>query len=276
MLAVFIFSSIFSLSLGVTVNCLLSSLQQKRLLTVSLITNFVLVPLIALALSSVIPLGGAAVSGLLIYSLLCGAEGGPKFVQMADGNSIFSLGLLMIFLMYSVCVVPFILPLFIDGASFNVGAIVVKLSFVVVLPLFLGVFINSKSAAIAKRLHDVSHQTSVLTLFAVFFALIYINFEAVAGLSINELFAGLMFFVLVFVLGYALGGPEIENRRALAMMSFARNGSVAMLIASSVFGADSKELVFVTLMSVSSVILGVAIVALLKAFSTDGRDSDTV
>lgn len=79
-------------------------------------------------------------------------------------------------------------------------------------------------------------------------------------LQTSALLAGLLFFAPAFATGYLAGGPEPLNRRALGIMTFARNGRISMLIAGQVFAQDPQVLVMATIMTACSVVLGVLIV----------------
>ncbi len=262
LLLTFLFTSILSLSLGITIESLLTSLKQKRTITISLVTNILFVPVATLLLTMFMPLDTSFATGLILYSMMAGTEGGPKFVQLSGGNVSLALGLLVILLMLTICVVPFAIPLFIEGASINIAPIIIKLFIVVALPLALGLFIKSKRPNFAERLLHISHRISVIALIATIFTLVYVNFDIFTQLTLTEIFASLMFFIIAFCLGFVSGGRSNENRRALAIMTFARNGSVSMLVASSLFGAESKELVTVTIMSILSVVIAAAVCAL--------------
>ena len=76
----------------------------------------------------------------------------------------------------------------------------------------------------------------------------------------GALLGGLLFFVVAFCIGYLLGGPKTENRRALAIMTFVRNAPISMTTAAQVFPQDPGALVMVTVMAAMSLVL--AIVAL--------------
>lgn len=263
---VFLFTSIFSLSLGVTLQGIVSALRDTRFLTVSLSINYVLVPLVAIGLTQFVPLDAATTTGLILYALMAGTEGGPKFVQFSGGNVPFALGLLVVMLIASSSLAPFVLPLFVQDGSVNLdmGALVVKLVVAVALPLCLGVFINSRYAAAAKWLHDISHHISVISLILAVTVLVYLNYQIYANLNLHEVLAGMTFFVIAFALGYVFGGPAIENRRALALMTLPRNGTISMLIAATVFGASHKIMAIVSIMAVTSVLLACAALVFFK------------
>ena len=86
------------------------------------------------------------------------------------------------------------------------------------------------------------------------------NIEAIVSLPSTALLAGLLLFALSYGAGYAAGGPAVENRKALAIMTFARNGSISMLLAGQVFSDEPQVLVMVTMMAAGSVVVTVLVV----------------
>jgi hypothetical protein len=65
----------------------------------------------------------------------------------------------------------------------------------------------------------------------------------------------MLFFALAFIAGYLFGGPLGENRRALAIMTVTRGGSISMMIAGQAFPHDPAVLVIATVMTALSVIV---------------------
>ena len=92
-------------------------------------------PLLALAVTALIPMDEALRTGIVVYAIAAGTEGGPKFVQMIKGNSAFAFGLLALLLIFTVTLVPLIIPLVIPNAEIHTGALVIKLLMVVALPI---------------------------------------------------------------------------------------------------------------------------------------------
>ena len=264
---VFLFTSILSLSLSVTPRGITSALRDTRLLTGSLVTNYLAVPLAVFVLAWLLPLDTAATTGLVLYGLMAGTEGGPKFVQFAGGNVAFALGLLVVMLVVSTGLAPLVLEVFVEDESvdLNMTALFAKLALAVGLPLVLGMLINARFDEATKWLHDLCHRMSVVSLGLAVILLVYLNHQIYASLSSTEILAGLAFFALAFVLGYFLGGPAMENRRALALMTMPRNGSIAMLVAVSVFGPSHKVMVIVSILAVSSVLMACLALVWFKA-----------
>jgi BASS family bile acid:Na+ symporter len=266
LIALFLVAAMFSLGLDLTLREIVGSLRDRRLVTGSLLVNLAVVPLLAVAVTSLIPMHEGLRIGILVYAIAAGTEGGPKFVQMIRGNTAFAFGLLALLLTFTVTLVPLILPLVVPHAEIDTGALVLKLLLVVALPIALGLLLNALYPAHAARLSPFAHHLSMFLLYGLFVLLIYINFREIMALQSSALLAGLLYFVLAFAAGYLAGGPELHNRRALGIMTFARNGSIAMLIGREVFPGDPQVLMMATIMTVSSVILVVLLVTAIKRF----------
>ena len=264
LIALFLVAAMFSLGLDLTVREIVGSLRDRALVTKSLLVNLLLVPLLAVAITSLIPMHEGLRIGIVVYAISAGTEGGPKFVQMIGGNTAYAFGLLVLLLFFTVAVVPLLLPLVVPHAEIATGALVVKLLLVVALPICVGLLLNRFYPVRAARVSPFAHRLALFLLYGVIVLLIYVNYQEIVALQSSALLAGLLFFVLAFSAGYLAGGPDRRNRRALAIMTYARNGSISMLIAGDVFADDPQILTMATIMTVSSVILVVLIVTAFK------------
>jgi bile acid:Na+ symporter, BASS family len=253
----FLASALFSLGLDLTTRQVIEPLRDRRMLGLSLGLNIILVPLLGIVISRVVPMGEGLAIGIVLYSLAAGTEGGPKYVQLARGNAGLAVGLLAILLACTIVLMPAVLSLAIQGAQVDRGSLLAKLLVAAAMPMGLGLFLRARYEAFAVRLGVMAHRAAVTLLCVFLFEVVYVNFDAILALEFGALLGGLLFFVGAFGAGYLLGGPRTEDRRALAMMTFARNAPISMAAASQVFADDPRVLVMVTALSVMSVVLGV-------------------
>ncbi len=255
MVALFVFTSMFCVGLDLTVRQIVEPLRDRPMLARSLGTNIVLVPLLALTLTLFIPLDDATRIGLLLYACCAGSEAAPKFVQIAKGNAAFAVALLGILLALTVGGVPLVVDQISHDAHVDQGKLVLKLLVIVALPLGLGLLIKARRDAGAVRLSAVMHPVSSLFLFVVLLQIIYVNFEKFAALQSSTVLAGLLFFPVASAMGYLMGGPGGENRRALLLMTGIRGGSISMVIAGQAFPHSPDVLVMATVMTALSVVI---------------------
>ena len=269
-IAVFLASAMFSLALDLTVERVIEPLRNVRLVIAALIANVLMVPLIALTLSCVIPMNEVLGTGLVLYALCGGTEAGPKLVQMARGNAAFAMGLLAVLILNTLVAVPLAISLFLPDAHVERGPLLLKLLVVVALPIGVGLYLRARHNVPATRLSVLMHRVSTTLLLLVFAQLIYVNLDEIVSLQLSALAAGGLLFAAGFAAGYAMGGPEQANRRALAIMTFARNGSIGMMMAGQVFPHQPKVLVMVTVMTTISVVIGVIAVVVFRHLPATG------
>ncbi len=93
-----------------------------------------------------------------------------------------------------------------------------------------------------------------------FLQVVYVNFGEMLTIEPGAMVAGTLFFAVSFVASYLLGGPEIRNKRSLAIMSFVRNAPISMTTATQVFPHEPGVMVMVTVMAAASVVYAVVVV----------------
>jgi BASS family bile acid:Na+ symporter len=253
-----------------TVKQVVRPLRNRRLVIKSLLTSALVVPLIAIALTWVIPMEQALATGLILYALAAGTEGGPKFVQLVHGNTPFAFGLLAALLIVTVFFLPLVMNVAIPGADVALGEVVAKLLLLVALPIGVGMLANARLTNLAERINPAVHRLSMIFLTVAFVLIVYVNIEAILSLPSTALLAGVLLFGLSYAAGYIAGGPAVENRKALAFMTFARNGSISMLIAGQVFSDEPQVLVMATLMAAGSVVVAVLVVVVDRLVNRQG------
>src|SRR5438045_7727104 len=116
---VFVLSSMLAMGLGLTVSGIIAPLRDPRRVILSLLANFFLVPLAALALAALIRLDQPLGVGLLLLGSAAGAPFLPKLAQLAKGNLAFAVGLMVLLMVITVGYLPLVLPVFLPGFSIN-------------------------------------------------------------------------------------------------------------------------------------------------------------
>ena len=75
---IFVISSMASMGMSLKVSQILAPLKNARLVVVALVANFILVPLLAYAITLVVPLDESTRTGLILLSTAAGAAFLPK------------------------------------------------------------------------------------------------------------------------------------------------------------------------------------------------------
>src|SRR5690348_9942794 len=107
---IFVVSSMLAMGLGLAVGEIVAPLRNVRRIVMSLLANFVVVPLIALALAALLRLDQPLGVGLLLLGSAAGAPFLPKLAQLAKGNLAFAVGLMVLLMVITIGYLPLVLP----------------------------------------------------------------------------------------------------------------------------------------------------------------------
>ena len=107
---VFVLSSMLGMGLGLRVSEIVAPLRNWRLVMLSLVANFVVMPFAALALARILRLDESMGIGLLLLGMAGGAPFLPKLAQIARGNLAFAVGLMVLLMVMTVGYLPIVLP----------------------------------------------------------------------------------------------------------------------------------------------------------------------
>ena len=106
-----------------------------------LVANFILAPLLMVAVLYVAPFDPALKAGLLIFSLGAGAPFLIKLTQTAAHEVALGAAVMMFLMVVTVVYVPIVLPLLLSGISVNAVAIAKALLMQMLLPIGVGMLI---------------------------------------------------------------------------------------------------------------------------------------
>src|SRR5277367_1740797 len=114
---VFVVSSMLAVGLSLTVGQILAPLQNAKLVSLALLTNFVLMPLAALVIARLLQLDQPLKVALLLLGTAAGAPFLPKLAAVAKGSLAFAVGLMVLLMVLTVGYMPLVLPLMLEGVS---------------------------------------------------------------------------------------------------------------------------------------------------------------
>jgi BASS family bile acid:Na+ symporter len=228
---VFVVSSMLAMGLGLKVAQVTAPLRNTRLVLLSLLANFVLMPGAAFALVRLLRLDEPLGVGLLLLGVAAGAPFLPKLTQMAKGNLAFAVALMVLLMVITVAYMPLVLPLLLPGVSVNPVRIALSLILTMLLPLGVALAVNAKWPAAAPRAKPLFDRLSSLGLVLVVVLLVVVNFNKVLSVfGTRAILAGLLFIALGYALGWALGGAAANTRPVLGLGTAQRNIAAALVV----------------------------------------------
>jgi predicted Na+-dependent transporter len=154
----FVVTTMLAMGLSLTVSQILIPLQHARLIVLALVANFLLVPLLALALTYLISLSEPLKIGLILLGTAAGAPFLPKLAQFAHGNVAYSVGLMVLLMVVSIPYLPLVLPLVLPGVRVDPLAIAVSLVLTMLLPLGIALVVRARYPEPAGQLQPLMGQ----------------------------------------------------------------------------------------------------------------------
>ena len=140
---VFVVSSMVAMGLGLKVAQITAPLRNLRLVSLSLLANFVLMPAAAVVLARVLRLDEPLGVGLLVLGVAAGAPFLPKLTQIAKGNLAFAVALMVLLMVITVGYLPLVLPVLLPGVSVNPAKIARSLVLLMLVPLAVALAVNA-------------------------------------------------------------------------------------------------------------------------------------
>ena len=252
---VFVLSSMLAMGLGLKVAQITAPLRNLRLVSMSLLANFAVMPLGAILLARVLRLDEPLGVGLLLLGVAAGAPFLPKLAQIAKGDLAFAVALIVLLMVITVGYLPLVLPILSPGVSVNPAKIARSLVLLMLLPLAGALAVNAKLPAAAARAKPLFDRLSSLGLVLVVLLLVVVNFNDVLSLfGTRAILAGLLFIALGYVVGWALGGPGSDTRPVLGLGTAQRNIAAGLVVGSQSF-SDPRVVVMVVVVAMVSLLI---------------------
>jgi BASS family bile acid:Na+ symporter len=249
---VFAVSSMLAVGLAYRARQIVGPLREGRAVFRALAANFVLVPLLAVAIERLVPLGPSHALGLFLFA---GSAGAPFLIKLASSartDVALSAALLMLLVPVTVVFLPFYVPLAmahpaLRGLSYRPSstlAIGLPLLSTLVLPILLGLVVQAVAPRWAARLAPIGGKLATGALVMVFVSALAANLdELIKMLKTGAILAGILLVLGAFAVGYLLSRRERSG--VLGLGTAQRNIAGAMVIASRDF-TDRGVLVMVT------------------------------
>ena len=243
---VFILTSMLHTGLMVTIGDLVAPLHNRRLLTLSLFANFIIVPLIAITLILLIPMNPQLAAGLLLVSIAAGAPSTAKVAQITRGNVAQAVSLTIIMTIITIVLMPFLIPFILEGAQTDPLYVMGNLVVMILIPIIIGIIIKNRSESFAARLEPVMDYVSDISIAVIFLTLGIIFLSQLGEIVSTGSGALAVFVAIVFTLAsigitYLIGYLEKDSRRNLALGAGFRNITAVLVVIFASFTNLKKD-----------------------------------
>ncbi|WP_323313350.1 bile acid:sodium symporter family protein [Anabaena cylindrica] len=231
----FLFTFLLSVALEESKQEILT-LMKSSLMGRSLLVNFILLPILGLILIWLFRLPPEISVGFLMVAFAPGGMLGLHFARVAKGNLAYVVGLIFLLSILSIVITPTLIYLVFPSIAPSDGfvmSLLGRLLFFIIPPFLVGQIVQHWLPPIAPKLQKLSSFLSIvffITLTVLTSRLKVLDTQALSwnGLAAIAAFIGMSWFV-----GWQLGGPELANRKVLAISTSMRNVAICLLIATS-------------------------------------------
>jgi bile acid:Na+ symporter, BASS family len=252
---VFLVSSMSEIGLGLRLQQIVQPLRNTRLITLALLANFLVAPLLALGVARLLRLDEPFAQGLLLLGLAAGAPFMPKIASIGKGDAAFAVGLLVMLMAGTIAFLPVALPLLVDGTQVNPWKIVRLLVLLILLPLIGGLIVRARAAPFAARLAVALGRVSGVTLLATIVLIVTLHFQSLLRVfGTGAIHAGVLFSFLSALSGWLLGGRHAAQRIVLGVGTGFRSFPAALIVSVQSF-EDPNVSVMVIMTTLTALIV---------------------
>jgi BASS family bile acid:Na+ symporter len=213
---------------------------------------YMLMPVFAVALVLLFDLRHAIEIALIALAISPIPPILPRRLTKEGATESYAIGLLVAMGLLAIIFVPAVMVVLdqVFKAPLRMSLVsVTKLVFMtVVLPLGFGIAVNRLAPTLARRLVNPISKIANISLLLCVVAILFSAAPAIWLLLGNGTLVAIAGFVLVgMVIGHLMGGPEQDNRAALAMATASRHPGIAVALAAANFPEEKLALAAVLL-----------------------------
>ena len=257
-----------AVGLGVSIAELMAIARNWRLMLRAGIANYVCVPAATVGMVILLhPPDPLVPAGFLILAVCPGAPFGPPCTSIAKGNVSVAVGLMVILAGSSAIAAPlllrWLLPWLSGDDTLQVDALKIAgtLLLTQLVPLAAGLGLRHWRPVLAQRLQKPANLVSAILSLSTVGLILVVQFNLLAEVGLRG-WAGMSVLLIASgASGWLLGGPGIENRKAVALTTCLRNVGVGLVIAVGNFAgtaAVTASLAYGIFEIVGSLLLAVA------------------
>jgi len=249
------FVAVVMLSIGLRVRGgeLLDILRNRALFTRTLLANCVLVPAIGFVLVHIFPLAPDARIGILLLAAIPGTPIALQFTRMAKTRLAFAAAMIFMLSLVSIAMIPMAIKVIPETAQRNQQPLLLlgtSIALYIALPLGAGLWAARRAPKIAPRLVLPLGVLATVVFIFLMWETRLVRREAFSAIrGGGSILAMLLLLLLSMMIGWLIGGPDLESRRVLATSTGMRSVIVVLYVARYCFPGTNVYMVPVVYLS---------------------------
>lgn len=265
---IFVVTSMLNVGLTQKPGRLIGHLYNRAFLLRMLLLNFIVVPALMISLTQIVTLEPVYTAGLILFSLAAGAPFLIKLTSVSQSDISLAATVLLVLMVTTVVVLPWLLPLVLEGVSVDIWAIIQALLLQMLLPLVAGMVLLHLAESFVAAIQPWTARLSNISLYVMVVAIVLGYLPAMADLELwKALGAGMLVLLLSLFLGWTMGDGHGHLMEVGGLGTAQRNTAAALIVAQSSFD-DPRVLVVIILLNTFGVIM---LIAAAKLMSKENR-----
>jgi bile acid:Na+ symporter, BASS family len=215
-------------------------LKYPKSVAVGLLSQLIMLPLIAFGIAKIVPMPSFIAVGLVILALCPGGVTSNLMTFYAKGDVALSVTLTALSSVITVVTIPivanFVLQHFIGKAAalqLPIGTTILQIFIITILPIVLGMVIKQILPKFAKRLEKITNKISIIVLAAIILTLIIREWTRLPGFILQAGVGVVLLNTLSMLAGFYIGKLfklSIPQRICIAIEVGFQNGTLAIAI----------------------------------------------
>ena len=236
----------FALGLGLNGNDFLRVIKQPRDFFVGVFSQIVLLPLVAFILIKLLPISPELAIGVMIIAAAPGGVTSNLLTSYAKGDVALSISLTAIISLVSVITIPFIVLMSINlltESSFIQEISLITMArnmfLIVTVPVILGILFKNFASLLAVKFEPIAKKISTALFVIVLLGAIAAEKENVVSYFAQAGLITLILNITMMILAYFVAHmfvSGIKQKRCITIECGMQNGTLAIFVATSVFG----------------------------------------
>ena len=201
-------------------------LKDRRRMGFALLANIVIVPILAFVLVRLLPLRPDIRIGVMMLAISPGGVFALQFARISKGDRVFAVALVIVLLVLAIFTTPLLAHWFFwrEGEGGLFLRLVLLFLLLVAVPLILGRELQKRFSKIAPKLGRWLGLLSIVIFTITALMTGRFKTHAIKALGTDGTTAIIVLTVVCWIVGWVMGGPEIRNRKVLAISTAMRHG----------------------------------------------------
>jgi bile acid:Na+ symporter, BASS family len=251
----FVVVYMLSVPLETTRGEIIKALGDFNLMGRALLANFIIIPILGIVIAGFFDLPPDIKTGFLLLAMAPGGLLALQFARISNGNRVFAVALLFIFCLLAILVTPALVVVLSyreRAGELPFAWLILMLLLLIVVPAIVGRVLQRLIPQHAPVLGLWLGRLSIVIFIVAAVMAGRYKSPAVKLMGTNGIAAIVLLILGAWIVGWFLGGPEMRNRKVLAISSSMRNVGVCMPIATNYFAGTE---VFIPMLAFSGIMI---------------------